>query len=51
MQTLHVGRIPMNCSQVPTGRSWFMVSHMRMSTFRGWELCQILAITCMTMEF
>jgi hypothetical protein len=51
MQTLHVGRIPMHCSQVPTGKPRFRVSHMKVPTFRGQELCQILAITCMTMEF
>ncbi len=39
VQTLHVGRIPMHSNQVPIGRPRFKVSHMRMSTFRGWELC------------
>jgi hypothetical protein len=51
VQTLHVGRIPIHCSQVPTGRPRFKVSHMRVPTFQGRALCQILAITCMTVEF
>jgi len=50
-QTLHTGRIPMHYNQLPSGRPRFRVSHMRVSTFRGWELCQILAITCMMVEF
>jgi hypothetical protein len=42
MQTLHVERIPMHCNQVPTGKPRFRVSHMRVPTFRGRELCQTL---------
>ncbi len=51
MQTLHVGRIPMDCSHVPIERPQFKVNHMKVSTFRGRALCQILAITCVTVEF
>ncbi len=36
VQTLHVGRIPMHCSQVPIGRPRFKVNHMKVPTFRGW---------------
>jgi hypothetical protein len=45
-----VGKIPMHCSQVSTRRPRFRVSHMRVSTFWGQELCQILAITCVMVE-
>jgi len=41
----------MHCSHVPTGRPRFKVSHMRVPIFRGGALCQILAITCVTVEF
>jgi hypothetical protein len=41
----------MHYSQVLTGRPRFKVSHMRVLTFWGLELCQILAITCVTVEF
>ncbi len=51
MQTLHVGRIPMHCSHVPTGRPRFKVSYMRVPTFRGRVFCQIMAITYVTVEF
>jgi hypothetical protein len=51
MQTFHVGRIPMHYNQVPTERPQFRVSHMRVLTFQGQELCQILAITYVTVEF
>jgi hypothetical protein len=51
MQTLHVGKIPMHYGHVPTERPWFKVSHMRVPTFQGRALCQILAITCVTVEF
>ena len=45
---LALGEDPLHCSHVPTGRPRFKVSHMRVPTFRGRALCQILAITCIT---
>ncbi len=44
-QILHWGEIPISCGHVPTGRPWLKVSQMRVPTFLGRALCQILAIT------
>ncbi len=42
---LQVGGIPITCSQVPVGRPWLRVSQIRVPTFLGRALCQILATT------
>jgi len=42
---LHVGGISITCSQVLVGRPWLRVSQIRVPTFLGRALCQILATT------
>jgi len=42
---LQVGGIPITYSQVPVGRPWLRVSQIRVPTFLGRALCQILATT------
>jgi hypothetical protein len=39
------GRDPHHCSQVPIGRPWLRVNQIRVPTFLGRALCQILATT------
>jgi hypothetical protein len=41
----------MSFSQDPTGRPWLRVSHMRVPTFLGRELCQILAMASLVVVF
>jgi hypothetical protein len=41
----------MHCSHVITERPWFKVSHVRVLSFWGRVLCQMLSITCVTMDF
>jgi hypothetical protein len=46
-----LGGSPMTCNQVPTRSPLLRVSQMRVPTFVGRALCQILAMTWAGMEF
>jgi hypothetical protein len=50
-QILHWGGSPMTYNHVPTGRPLLRVSQMRVPTFLGRALCQILAMTWAGVEF
>jgi len=51
LQVLQVGEIPITCSQVPIGRPWLRVNQIKVPTFLGRALCQILATTWGVVEF